>query len=90
MRHAGSLGGAHAPVMFPALVAAVVATVGGASPAHAQITDVTHSAVADISRLTFGQLCENRFIVRNDGARAVDAELAVARSGRRRYANTRR
>jgi hypothetical protein len=49
--------------------------------AHAQIADVTRSAVSDISRLTFGQLCEDRFIVRNDGARAVEAELAVAKSG---------
>lgn len=81
MRYAYSLGGAHAPVMLPAILTAIVALVGGAPAAHAQITDVTRSAVADISRLTFGQLCEDRFIVRNDGARAVDAELAIAKSG---------
>lgn len=53
----------------------------GSRIAQAQIADVTRSAVADISRLTFGQLCEDRFIVRNDGAQPVDLELGVAKSG---------
>jgi hypothetical protein len=81
MRSVYSLGRASAPVIFPALLAALVTSLGTATVAQAQIGDVTRSAVSDISRLTFGQLCEDRFIVRNDGARPVDAELGVAKSG---------
>lgn len=81
MRHTRSLARARASVMPRAVVAVALATLAQTSVAQAQIADVTRSAVADISRLTFGQLCEDRFIVRNDGARAIDAELAVAKSG---------
>lgn len=69
--------------VFSASAVAVSALLVGplASVARAQISDVSHSAVSDISRLTFGQLCEDRFIVRNDGAKSVDAEVSVAKSG---------
>lgn len=63
------------------VVTIATVTVGVARSAQAQIVDVSRSAVSDISRLTFGQLCEDRFIVRNDGSRPVDAEVAVAKSG---------
>lgn len=51
-----------------------------ASSAQAQIMDVKRSAVADISRLTFGYLCADTFILRNDGDKAVEAILAVSKS----------
>lgn len=81
MRFTRSLSRVPAAVMSPALL--LVAGIGLGMPraTRAQIADVTRSAVSDISRLTFGQLCEDRFIVRNDGARPVDAELAVAKRG---------
>lgn len=59
----------------------VGAVLCSAGPAGAQITEVTRSAVADLSRLTFGQLCDDRFILRNDGAKPVDAAVSVAKSG---------
>jgi hypothetical protein len=49
--------------------------------AEAQIADVQRSAVADISRLTFGYLCDDTFVLRNDGDKAVTASLGVAKSG---------
>lgn len=81
MRSTRLLRRAPATVTSRALLLTALLTVGAAPTAHAQIADVTRSAVSDISRLTFGQLCEDRFIVRNDGARPVDAEVAVAKSG---------
>lgn len=54
-----------------------------AAPAGAQISEVTRSAVADVARLTFGQLCDDRFILRNDGANAVNAAVSVVKSGER-------
>ncbi|MBY0488680.1 MAG: hypothetical protein K2R93_02450 [Gemmatimonadaceae bacterium] len=81
MRCTHTLSRATATVTSRALLWSTLAAVSVAPTAHAQIADVTRSAVSDISRLTFGQLCEDRFIVRNDGARPVDAEVAVAKSG---------
>jgi hypothetical protein len=49
--------------------------------AEAQIADVQRSAVADISRLTFGYLCDDTFVLRNDGDKAVTASLGVTKSG---------
>jgi hypothetical protein len=49
--------------------------------ADAQIADVQRSAVADISRLTFGYLCDDTFVLRNDGDKPVNASLGVTKSG---------
>lgn len=77
-----SLSRVHVRAVLPlAALTVFVGTVTIASRAEAQISDVTRSAVSDISRLTFGQLCEDRFIVRNDGAKPVDAEISVSKSG---------
>lgn len=64
----------HAAVAV-AITAAIITV--GAAPAYAQITEVTRSQVADTRRLTFGYLCDNNFVLRNDGERPVDVELAV-------------
>ncbi len=63
--------------------AAVVNTIAAAlmvavaTPAQAQISGVTRSQVADITRLTFGYLCDDDFVLRNDNDREVSVELAV-------------
>lgn len=67
--------------MFRRTAIVVGAALWSAAPAEAQITEVTRSAVADLSRLTFGQLCDDRFILRNDGTKPVDAAVSVAKSG---------
>ena len=33
----------------------------------AQVTEVARRPIADIAHLTFGSLCEDKFVVRNDG-----------------------
>ena len=62
-----------------AWAAAMMAAAGtlAAAPVDAQITGVTRSQVADITRLTFGYLCDDDFVVRNDSDREVNVELAV-------------
>ncbi len=62
-------------------VAAVVA-VGSASVAarlDAQVTEVSRTPFADAAQLTFGYLCDDRFIVRNDGTRPVELEYGLER-----------
>lgn len=63
------------------LAAALLVTVAGPAVARAQITDLSRSAVADVQRLTFGQLCEERYLLRNDGERPVTGALALAGAG---------
>ena len=60
---------------------ALVLTASLTTRAEAQIADVQRSAVADISRLTFGYLCDDTFVLRNDGDKAVNASLGVTKSG---------
>jgi hypothetical protein len=60
---------------------ALVLTASLTTRAEAQIADVQRSAVADISRLTFGYLCDDTFVLRNDGDKAVTASLGVTKSG---------
>jgi hypothetical protein len=47
------------------------------SAVGAQITEVARTPVADVSELTFGYRCDDRFVVRNDGATAVNLEYAI-------------
>ena len=49
--------------------------------ADAQITELSRTSVSDISRVTFGHWCDDKFVLRNDGDALVRAELAVAKSG---------
>jgi hypothetical protein len=69
--------GARVPLAAAALLVAAAAP----SPLAAQITDLARTAVADVQRLTFGQLCEERFLLRNDGERPVAGALALAGAG---------
>jgi hypothetical protein len=65
-----------APVVLGLALTAVLPRV-----AAAQIADLQRSAVADVARLTFGYLCDDTFLLRNDGDKSVDAKLGVAKSG---------
>ncbi len=66
---------AHRPVMFALALAATAA----GRPLLAQVTEVTRRPIADVTHLTFGNLCEDRFVIRNDGPTAVSLEYAVAK-----------
>ena len=48
-----------------------------ATSAQAQITEVTRSAVSDVAHLTFGYLCDDSFLLRNDGAQEIRAEVGL-------------
>ncbi len=61
----------------PLLVALVAATGITAARLDAQITQVSRRPIADIAHLTFGSLCDDRFVIRNDGPNPVTVEYAV-------------
>jgi hypothetical protein len=47
----------------------------------AQVTEVARRPITDIAHLTFGSLCEDKFVIRNDGPTPVNLEYAVSGSG---------
>ncbi len=53
-------------------------TVASAS-AGAQVTEVSRTPIAEGAQLTFGYLCDDRFVIRNGGTNPVDLEYAVAK-----------
>jgi hypothetical protein len=63
------------------LAATMVGIVGGSAPVSgrlgAQITEVARTPIADAAQLTFGYLCDDRFVVRNDGTKPIDLEYGV-------------
>jgi hypothetical protein len=58
-------------------VGAALALTSFATRASAQITEVARTPLADAAHITFGFLCDDRFVVRNDGTQPVDLEYAV-------------
>jgi hypothetical protein len=52
----------------------VVASVGTLA---AQVTEVARKPIADVTQLTFGSLCDDKFVIRNDGPNPVNLEYAV-------------
>jgi hypothetical protein len=60
-----------------AVTATLIAATTLAGPADAQVTEVGRTPVADIAQLTFGYRCDDRFIIRNDGASPVALAYAV-------------
>jgi hypothetical protein len=60
-----------------AVTVTCIATSSFAVSAHAQITEVGRTPVADIAQLTFGYRCDDRFVIRNDGAAAIALAYAV-------------
>ena len=59
------------------LVVLAVGSAAAASQLDAQITEVSRMPVAEIAQLTFGYRCDDRFVIRNDGAKPVDVEYAL-------------
>lgn len=43
----------------------------------AQITEVSRTPIADAAQITFGYLCDDRFVIRNDGTKPIDLEYGV-------------
>jgi hypothetical protein len=48
-----------------------------AAPLRAQITEVARTPIADAAQVTFGYLCDDRFLIRNDGTRSIDLEYGL-------------
>lgn len=61
---------------LPALGVALGAALT-AAPLHAQITEVARTPIADAAQITFGYLCDDRFVIRNDGTKPIDLEYGL-------------
>jgi hypothetical protein len=48
-----------------------------ASPLRAQITEVARTPIADAAQVTFGYVCDDRFVIRNDGTKPIDLEYGL-------------
>ncbi len=66
-----------------AALATLVVSVACGQPLGAQVSEVSRRPIADIAHLTFGSLCEDRFVIRNDGPNSVDVEYAVSKGNAR-------
>ncbi len=62
-----------------ALTALVLVSMSGGMTLGAQVMEVARRPIADIAHLTFGSLCEDRFVIRNDGPTPVNLEYAVSK-----------
>lgn len=61
-------------------MATLAVLVGSMSPhaaLHAQITEVARTPIADAAQITFGYLCDDRFVIRNDGTKPIDLEYGL-------------
>ena len=48
-----------------------------ATPLRAQITEVARTPIADAAQVTFGYVCDDRFVIRNDGTKPIDLEYGL-------------
>ena len=67
----------HHSTRWTALFALALGSLTMTSRASAQLSVLTRTAIDDAVHVTFGQLCEDRFVIRNDGTKPVDLEYAV-------------
>jgi len=67
----------HHSTRWTALLALALGSLTPTSRAAAQVSVLARTAINDAVHVTFGQLCEDRFVIRNDGAKPVDLEYAV-------------
>ena len=67
----------HHSTRWTALLALALGSLTVSTRASAQIAVVSRASIDDAVQVTFGQLCEDRFVIRNDGAKPVDLEYAV-------------
>lgn len=51
------------------------------APLRAQITEVARTPIADAAQVTFGYVCDDRFVIRNDGTKPIDLEYGLENSG---------
>ncbi len=65
------------PQLHGRMAAALFAAATAGSALHAQVTEISRRPIADIAHLTFGSLCDDRFVIRNDGPNAVTVEYFV-------------
>lgn len=63
--------------MAGTVVLTLVGSMSAGTRVHAQVAEVSRRPIADIAHLTFGSLCEDRFVIRNDGPAPVTVEYAV-------------
>ena len=47
------------------------------APLRAQITEVARTPIADAAQVTFGYVCDDRFMIRNDGTKPIDLEYGL-------------
>ncbi|MCU0647161.1 MAG: hypothetical protein MUF00_04160 [Gemmatimonadaceae bacterium] len=64
-------------VRFAATLVLACTTV---APLPAQVTELSRTSLADAAQLTFGHLCDDRFVLRNDGTQSVTLAYQVAKS----------
>ena len=67
----------HHSTRWTALLALALGSLTMTSRASAQVSVLSRTAIDDAVHVTFGQLCEDRFVIRNDGTKPVDLEYAV-------------
>jgi hypothetical protein len=67
----------HHSTRWTALLALALGSLTVSARASAQIAVVSRASIDDAVQVTFGQLCEDRFVIRNDGTKPVDLEYAV-------------
>ena len=58
-------------------VALLVGSGLSTAPLRAQITEVARTPIADAAQITFGYLCDDRFVIRNDGTKPIDLEYGL-------------
>jgi uncharacterized membrane protein YgcG len=67
----------HHSTRWTALLALTLGSLTLTSRASAQVSVLARTAIDDAVHVTFGQRCEDRFVIRNDGTKPVDLEYAV-------------
>ncbi len=60
------------------LTMAIIGTAAG-TRLQAQVTELARRPIADVAHLTFGGLCDDKFVIRNDGPNPVNIEYAVSK-----------
>lgn len=59
------------------MIGALLGLAFTSAPLDAQVTEVSRTPIADAAQITFGYLCDDRFVIRNDGTRPIDLEYGV-------------
>src|SRR6187399_2539936 len=60
-----------------AVLACALGSTSGTLSAQEQITEVSRTPIASAAQLTFGYLCDDRFVIRNDDTKPVDLEYGL-------------